>query len=312
MSSKFRNPNYLPDPLRIMVVAGWNGTYLSDIEIVNISITEEVKPKDYPFEGHSIVGAYLDDGKAHVCGGYIHTVSPYVDSCYEYSFSNDEWSKSAPLGDTRYAAASSLLANGSWFVHGGHEGLRTSDLFEGNSFIPGPDSPHQYYKHCLVQVNSSHLFITGGVYESSSSYFLNVDTKEWIQMPDMAASVRFDHACGLVENGNGEREIVVAGGDAGGTFGSSMVSSEIFSLTNMEWRDGPDFPIDVNGAASVQLSQSFLVVGGFSHGESSYLDGIYEFDRLNYTWSKKNQTLKTARRYHTAILLPNDLEVLTT
>ena len=70
--------------------------------------------------------------------------------------------------------------------------------------------------HCVININSTHLFMSGGNYAS----ILEWETKEWTRLPFMSFD-RSGHVCGLA----GGVDIVVAGGYEGGVY-----NSEIYSL----------------------------------------------------------------------------------
>ncbi len=86
------------------------------------------------------------------------------------------------------------------------------------------------------------------------------------------------------------KEVVVAG------YGTS----EIFNFDSLMWRDGPDLPYGF-GYASVQLTDTFLLVGGY---EDYYSDKIYMFDEDHYELS---QTLWHPRLYAGAVVVPDEM-----
>ena len=70
------------------------------------------------------------------------------------------------------------------------------------------------------------------------------------------------------------------------------------------WHYGPEFSYELFGASSVQLENTFLIVGGgFVTGFS---DIIWMFDVESEDWIALNQTLETARCYSTAFLVPDE------
>ena len=71
----------------------------------------------------------------------------------------------------------------------------------------------------------------------------------------------------------------------------------------MKWSFGKDLPYSIRYGASVQLENTFLIVGGYN---GSYLNTLWKYDQLNEDWIQLNQTLKTARQWTTAFLVPDE------
>ena len=77
------------------------------------------------------------------------------------------------------------------------------------------------------------LFLAGGnsgAPGSNRAFLYSLDEDAWRELPSMGAGRRY-HSCGLIEAGEGGKEIVVAGGE----FDSSV---EIFSVEEESWRRG--------------------------------------------------------------------------
>lgn len=85
----------------------------------------------------------------------------------------------------------------------------------------------------------------------------------------------------MVENEDGDQEIVVAGGQA------PLMSTEIFSLKDRYWRPGPDIPGGNFAGASVQTGKDFVVLGGYT--STGVSNRIYRFDRSAYNWIQQAQ-----------------------
>ena len=89
--------------------------------------------------------------------------------------------------------------------------------------------------HCLVRLNYTHVFLTGGFDESgytAASYFYSKATG-FLRAPDMLGK-RVRHACGLHDG----RFVFVAGGD-GDDWKITKKSSEYFDLETLTWHKGP-------------------------------------------------------------------------
>ena len=144
----------------------------------------------------------------------------------------------------------------------------------------------------------------------SRSYFYNSVSDKWTDGPHFSVGRTGSHA-GLVKYQNGRSAIIIAGGH-------STKSSEILNVkhpkptqlkssethvTNRKWIKGPDLPYTIWNGASIQLDDTFLIVGG--RHEASYLDIIWKFDVETEAWSFLDQKLKIARNVHTAFLVPD-------
>ena len=76
-----------------------------------------------------------------------------------------------------------MLNHDRWLITGGQdyfddqqEPLKTSVIFKGGVPSPGPELPDHLWKHCLVRINDTHLFMAGGednVKRSKRAYLLN-------------------------------------------------------------------------------------------------------------------------------------------
>ena len=127
---------------------------------------------------------------------------------------------------------------------------------------------------------------------------LDVSTKHWTELPKMANG-RDDHACGIAKG-----EVVVAGGNIPET----TDSVEILNLETLRWRYGKSLPQPMEGAASINYGDSFLVVSGYRSAEGIrfYLNTIYEYDPRDDSWIEWGVKLRPGRAYHAAIPIPDD------
>ena len=75
---------------------------------------------------------------------------------------------------------------------------------------------------------------------------------------------------GLVTYPSGENAVVAAGGFLG-------PNSLIFNLETETWRSGPDLPTHLEGGASVQFQDTFLVVSG--RGAFDTETGLFVFSK---------------------------------
>ena len=84
---------------------------------------------------------------------------------------------------------------------------------------------------------------------------------------------RFGHACGILNH----KEIIVAGGKNG--IGNSLRSTEICTLTNLEWKIATQLPETLDGGVGLQHGTTLLILG----------NPIYEFDETSYKWALRDE-----------------------
>ena len=70
-----------------------------------------------------------------------------------------------------------------------------------------------------------------------------------------------------------------------------------------DWHFGTDLPYVIYGGATVQLNNTFLIVGGFN---GTYLDTIWTFDVVAEGWTLLNEHLTIGREFTAAFLVPDD------
>ena len=98
-----------------------------------------------------------------LCGGF-----PSNGTCY--TLSSEQWIKSSSMLERRdYGAASFRINSGLW-VTGGRNIIenigtrRTTEIYneDDNTWSQSVDLPIEVRNHCLVKINCSHVFMTGG------------------------------------------------------------------------------------------------------------------------------------------------------
>ena len=60
-------------------------------------------------------------------------------------------------------------------------------------------------------------------------------------------------------------------------------------------------------SAVVPYNNTFLLTGGFAAPDFNELDSIYQYDAQNGDWIKLTTQLKTPRKQHVALLVPQNL-----
>lgn len=86
----------------------------------------------------------------------------------------------------------------------------------------------------------------------------------------------------------------------------ALVTTEIYDLDTGLWTPGPDMPKAINYGESVQYSNGFLIVGGFSATDGADLDSVYYFNPDTETFDLM-ATMSAARNRATAFLVPDSL-----
>jgi len=224
------------------------------------------------------------------CGG--SSDEEVTNKCFELGGDLTDWIEVLPLPDGNKQCMRSSIIDGKWILSGGHDFGReyNSMLFYDGLFDFVPPMPEEKACHCHVNLNDTHIFFTGGT--SKSSFMVNWQTQEWTVYDDTTITdVR--PACGFVDTPFG-REILVAAGD----------KAEIFSLRDLQWKEGPILPTPLYDSAQVQLSNGFLAVSGYDE-DFIYLDTIYRFDSDAYSWLLEEARLSVPRGGAAAVAVPD-------
>ena len=291
------------------MVIGGNLPFRNDIEILDLSKNSVcTKPADIPEKfTKSAVGAYVDK-RVMLCGGWLAGKE-----CGEYEFDTQQWSEVPySLNIERAEAAGAMLQNGSWIIIGGkgpdEEPLFSTDFFNNGLFEPNLQWPEAISGHCVANLNSSHIFVSGGESKGGNLlgdvYFLNVDTSFWLSLEEKLFHYRRGHVCGITNNGAKEY-IIIAGGQ-------DNLITELLNIVTMKFMQGPDLPFKMDWAASIQFSSHFAIVGGEHIGYCSKAgmctssNALFEIDIENNTWKVLDQSLKLPRSKHIILAIDGD------
>ena len=116
-----------------------------------------------------------------------------------------------------------------------------------------------------------------------------------------------NHACGFVKTQNFEYAIVVAG-----SCQYHIPKAELLYFDSKEWVTTNSLPVALYDASSVQLKETFLVIGGLDQDHNTY-NSIYYLEyssaSLEYVWKMLEAKLKEARFDFAAFLVPDYLTV---
>ena len=287
--------------IKVLLLGGLPDEASVNVETLELTESPSSCPDFATFKtemfGH--VAAYFQ-GKLIVCGGLFES------ACQRYDTSRRRWQKIGRMPSEREDAVSVLVSPDQWWIAGGYPSRKTSTIFDGSRFSPGPDLPYPADAACAVLLTKTHIFLAGGRDGDnnyrSDAYLLEWETKTWVELPPMTTA-RAMHGCNLAGGG----QIVVVGGYNGNGY---LGSSEIYSPTTNAWSRGPGLPEGIGtlhniGSATVQLpfENTFAIFGGEAKGQPS--DMIVEYDPIEGEWVILEERLKLARLNHVAIRVPH-------
>ena len=174
------------------------------------------------------------------------------------------------------------------------ETLASSELWDGKTWKTHDPLPTPLWGHCVVKLNSSHVFIAGGNLDyygqvSNASYIYSKDTG-FVEVPPMTRE-RCGHACGL--HGG---KIIAAGGFDNQDDDTTKGTSEIFDLETLEWSEGPSLdPQKVIGGKIVSLEDKTILIGN----KDIWLLGV---EKESWKWTKVAE-METSRLFFQAFTM---------
>jgi len=212
-------------------------------------------PPVFPFSDSfkSYVARSTDAGHLF-CGGSLN--GGFSSACYLLA-NNGTWVEAKHMISPRSTPAA-VDVDGGWWVTGGYkdregwEVLSSTEIWDGENWRNSVNLPKPLTGHCLVKINSSHVFITAG-YDSNGFSAPNTDSYiyngvDFVQVASMKGH-RFAPGCGL----QGDL-IIVAGGY------TNYKTSEIFSLRTLTWSEGPTTSFG-NGIRILPIKGANYIVG---------------------------------------------------
>ncbi len=250
-----------------MVIGGNNGGDLEVVEVIDLDDPNKTCDviANYPIPCDFLT-VTLINGVVKACGG------DGSEDCYDFDPASNTWDSSPGLHLDEHIARSSII-DGVWLVSG--DGAvpdgNVTEFWNGSEFILGPTPPERMGAHCQVSINATHVFFAHC--ETRNTYLLDRNLQQWTTLDSMSVDRGYDCECGLINNEQLGKDVVVA----------SYGTSEIFNFANMTWRNGPTLPFG-DSSASVELLDTFLLVGGY---EDSVSNKMYIFDEANYEFILK-------------------------
>ena len=239
---------------------------------------ENCRIGDYPDNIHrpAAVNYMKSLGAVVACGGYSH-----ADSSSCWAFDGSSWT---PLPDSTqhhcwFDSPNLIVDKGMWVTglledtgNGDCSDEWTSEIFTGDTWIPGPQHPADYSLFsCLAEVNSTHSILTGGYPTQTSSWLYDWTAGSWSESNELSEG-RYEHGCAVLE-GQG---VLVAGGYDDG----KVYSVELYDPQTGIWTPQPSLPQDIEPTETVLLPLSSGTVIALFYGK----DEVYQ--RLeDGTWS---------------------------
>lgn len=162
-------------------------------------------------------------------------------------------------------------------------------------------------RHCMVLLNSTTVMAIGGYQNtviSNETFLLNMKQQEWVQGPPLNIA-RGAQSCGRIRKSQSTAKFQVI--VVGGYNGSTLSSVEIFDEENFTWRSGPELPYGITDAELVEdPAGGVILVAGFVVEERKYLNTMQRLANSDSkNWIQMSQKLTTARKFHTAFLVPD-------
>merc|ERR1711892_389549 len=235
--------NNIQDPDVVFIGPGYGSDGLSEFLLLPSLTPGACTPPPFPHgEYYAYVGRLSPDGPL-LCGGDHSGVRQ--SSCYLLGKDGSWVTTSSQMSVERAHPAAAQLGE-TWWVTGGYgqfsNTLSSTEVLTGNTWLSSTPLPTKAWGHCMVQINSSHVFIAGGTGNSgdyAAAYLYSSTSGTFSPLPDMAMA-RHLHACGILGT-----DVWVGGGLPYN--GDVLNSVELFSLTSQAWSAGPPLPIATYG-----------------------------------------------------------------
>jgi hypothetical protein len=287
------------------------GVNTDTCEVINLaSSTSTCKnPPNFPAKVYAAIGGLGFKENPILCGGWQNDVRS--NKCH--SFENNEWVSSASMNSVRVNAAAAPLQDGQLLVTGGFDfsgSLNSAEMLTEEGWERNiPSLPVTMYAHCMVTVNSTTVMVIGGVQNgqySGKTFYFTFGEESWTEGPELK-NKRVLLSCGKIRRNKESQEmsIIVAGGE----YGSSYLSSvEILDEGSNEWQTGPELPFGIAESQMVEDQKGGVVLIGGRSSSVGNLDTLYQLPHggQDAVWTTMEQKMKTGRRRHTAVLIPDN------
>ena len=263
--------------------------------------------------------------------------------CYSLDFEKEQWTKlNVTLSEPKYRIGN-IVIDDQLMISGGQTGdnefnsksknfLDTTELIGLEATSSLPSLPINVSNHCIIRINHTHLMATGGETEdttTSKTFFFNIPKKKWESGPQLNLP-RKAHACTLDEffNNYGYFPYVFGGFADPNNTGrikywdsiEGVNSSGKWNIRNTKLPRSlrgqkindlalvTSDPSVINEKVTAILADR-LMSGGLIGQSFEATNQVFLFDTSGTPWPSILE-LATARAYHIAFQIPNELASL--
>ena len=283
---------------------------LNTIEVIDINSPPKSCKNlpDFPLKVGGALGGLGFKDRPKMCGGYFRNV--HYKNCY--NLEGNEWIPASSMNSNRSLTSFSsspypsephklFVAGGS--EHGPFSYLSSAEVLTEHGWeILSETLPMSISCHCSVLVNSTTVMLVGGrkqnMEHSEQTFFLNTVNNVWVEGPALK-NLRAPAGCGRIRKDSQSQEFSII--VVGGYNGTSILSSvELLDDGAQNWRDGPEFPYEIELAGMVEDPNGGVILVGSG-------DELFQLRHSDSEWTKMVQKLQTRREYFTTFLVPDDV-----
>jgi len=279
---------------------GWNcSSACSSVEFWSPTDREaSCTLEDYPRDMNQGPTANFVAGQLIACFSY---------SCEKYNNECNGWTRMVQTRRTRKDHSSAQTKN-KILLMGGRAASQTTEWIPMNH--QGQQGP--FYidyignQHCTIQVSSNLILVTGGFgnYDQVTKYQLTGNATRTVMTPLNVG--RFDHACGVYWDADGQRVLLVTGGmdDYNGNYLSSTEVAVYSESSPLVWRDveGGKLPSPRLGLRATVVGNNLYVSGGRDENNID-LTSVLSWNPAGQSWQEVGN-LAVARYGHAAVVVP--------
>jgi hypothetical protein len=288
-------------------------SFLNTIEVIDLNSPPKSCKNlpNYPLKVGGALGGLGFKDRPKMCGGYNWN----VDNKNCYNLERNEWipasSMNSKRSSTSFASSPYPSEPHKLFVAGGGDTdalsyLSSAEVLTEHGWeILSETLPVNISNHCSVLVNSTTVMIVAGRQHnpeySVQTFFLNTVNNVWVEGPALK-NKRAPAGCGRIRMDSQSQEFSII--VVGGYNGTSILSSvELLDDGAKNWRDGPEFPYEIESAGMVEDPNGGVILVGA--GDDA--DELFQLRHSDSEWTKMVQKLQTRREYFTTFLVPDDV-----
>ena len=280
---------------------------LSDVEVLDPTKEDSscTAPPNYPQAASHMTSQAICG--TLVCGG---DSGLYLNNCYEYA--NKRWIERPPLLHPRKFSSSVVINTSSMWISGGsawrgESAETTSEIISIDQGIPilGVDLPEKMSKHCSASINTTHVFLAGNYYNTKMAYIVDTSTSpfKFIKLPPLLGN-REAAGCGVSVSETKDTQLIVAGGYDWS--GAMLMTSELYSIKQKQWVDGPALPRGFEHGASVSNKEHPLMLIGGQDENGNVRGDIMDYDAKTNSFQILPGQLKTPRKVFSVVGLKTE------